>query len=84
MGYVLADKGQTIVRKGGADGQSDDDLLLLELTARAPGLSQEDLQRCFVAARMEYGADALNAIRTGHIRFEERPRQEPEIATDTD
>lgn len=73
LGYILADGGQTIVRKGGADGQSDDDLLLLELIARAPGLSQEDLQRCFVAVRMEYGADALAAIRSGYVRFEEGP-----------
>jgi hypothetical protein len=73
MGFILADKGKRIVRRGGADGQSDDDLLLLELAARAPGLSKEDLQRCFVACRMEYGKDALAAIRSGHVRFDERP-----------
>jgi hypothetical protein len=75
MGYVLADKGKTIVRKGGADGQSDDDLLLLEIVKRAPALSKEDLQSCFVAIRMEYGTDALDAIRSNHIHFEERKPQ---------
>lgn len=73
MGYILGDKGKTIVRKGGSDSQSDDDMLLLEIVKRAPALSKEDLQRCFVALRMEYGADALDAIRTGHVKFEERP-----------
>ncbi len=73
MGYVLSEKGKTITRKGGADGQSDDDMLLLELVKRAPALSQEDLQRCFVALRMEYGTDALDALRSGHVKFEERP-----------
>lgn len=73
MGITLADKGQRIVRRGGADGQTDDDMLLLELTARAPGMSKEDLQRSFVALRMEYGADALDAIRSGFVRFEEVP-----------
>lgn len=73
MGISLADKGQRIVRRGGADGQTDDDMLLLELTARAPGMSKEDLSRCFVALRMEYGVDALDAIRTGHVKFQEVP-----------
>lgn len=75
MGYVLSDKGKTITRKGGANGQSDDDLLILEIVKRAPALSKEDLRQCFIAIRMEYGADALGAIRTGHIHFEERPSQ---------
>lgn len=73
MGYILADKGKRVIRRGGADDQSDDDLLLLELAARAPGLSKEDMQRCFVAIRMEYGKDALAAIRSGHVRFTARP-----------
>lgn len=76
MGIVLADRGKQIVRRGGADALSDDDMLLLELTKRAPGLSKDDLQSCFVALRMEYGADALAAIRTGHVRFEERMRRD--------
>lgn len=74
MGHILSDKGERIVRRGGADGQSDDDMLLLEIAARAPGLSSEELERCFVAIRMEYGDDALDAIRTGHVKFEARPR----------
>lgn len=76
MGYILADKGKTIVRKGGADGQSNDDLLLLEIVKRAPALSQRDLQKCFIAIRMEYGDDALAAITSGAVRFEERPAGE--------
>lgn len=74
MGYILADKGQRIVRRGGEDGLCDSDLLLLELVARAPGLSKADLQKLFVALRMEYGPDALDAIQTGCVKFEERPR----------
>lgn len=73
MGYILSDKGEHITRRGGADDQSDDDMLLLEIVKRAPALSQDDLQRCFIAIRMEYGTDALDAIRSGHVRFEERP-----------
>lgn len=84
MGYILSDKGETIVRRGGADGQSDDDILLLELTAAAPCLSHADLQRCFVALRMEYGTDALAALRSGHVRFEERAkRTDAETITDS-
>lgn len=78
MGYVLADKGKQIVRRGGDDSVDDDELLLIELVSRAPGLSEEDLQRCFVALRMEYGNDALAAIRSGHVKFEERPREVPD------
>lgn len=78
MGYVLADEGEKIVRRGGDDDADDDDILLLELVKRAPGLSKEDLQNCFVALRMEYGDDALDALRTGHVRFEQRPREEPQ------
>lgn len=85
MGYILADKGKRIVRRGGADNYSDDDILLLELTAHAPGLSKEDLQQCFVALRMEYGVDALPALRSGAVKFEERPPRSPEeIANDAD
>lgn len=70
MGIVLNDKGQQIVRRGGADDQSDDDLLLLELIARAPNMSQEAYEQCFVSLRMEYGNDALRAIRSGEVKFE--------------
>lgn len=81
MGYILADKGKNIIRKGGADGQSDDDMLLLELVRRAPALSKEDLERCFIALRMEYGSDALTALSTGYVRFEPTAqRQDIEIA----
>lgn len=76
MGYILAGRGEQIVRRGGADRLSEDDMLLLELTKRAPGLCKEDLQSCFVAMRMEYAGDALAALRTGHVRFQERMRRD--------
>lgn len=77
MGTALNAKGHRIVERGGADGQSDDDLLLLEIVKRAPGMKPEDLKACFVAILTEYGNDALDAIRSGHVRFEERAREEP-------
>lgn len=81
MGYILADKGQRIVRRGGADNQSDDDMLLLELTSRAPGLDRSDLEKLFVALRMEYGPDALDAIQAGHVHFELRQRDPETMGT---
>ena len=72
---VLPEKGARIVARGGADGQSDDDLLLLEIAARAPGMSKDDLALCFVNLRLEYGEDALRAIRTGHVQFAPRKPQ---------
>lgn len=72
MGMKLTPFGQSIIRRGGHDDQSDDDMLLLELMSRAPGMSKEDYQACFVALRLEYGEDALRAIQTGHVVFEER------------
>lgn len=77
MGNVLSERGKRIVRRGGADGQSDDDMLLLEIMAAAPGLSKDDLQKCFVALRMEYGMDARDALRTGHVKFEAVQRGAP-------
>lgn len=68
--------GKRVVQRGGADGYADDDLLLLELIAKAPGLDRSDLERCFVALRMEYGEEALRAIKSGHVAFEERPAGE--------
>ena len=72
---VLTEKGARIVVRGGADGQSDDDMLLLEIAARAPGMSKDDLALCFVNLRIEYGEDALRAIRTGHVQFSPRKPQ---------
>lgn len=72
---VLTEKGRTIVARGGADGASDDDMLLLEIAARAPGMSKDDLALCFVNLRLEYREDALRAIRTGHVKFQERKPQ---------
>ena len=79
-GLKLTPIGENIVRRGGDDLQSDDDMLFLELTKRAPGLSPEDHKRCFIALRVEFGEDALYAIRNGHVHFEEVPagtRPEP-------
>jgi hypothetical protein len=76
MGYVLSDRGHSIVRKGGHDDVSDDDLVILEILKRAPGLSKRDLEACFISIISEYGNDALAAITSGHVRFEERPAGE--------
>lgn len=71
----LTDKGARIISRGGADGLSDDDLLVLEIAERAPGMSREDLLKCFVSCRLEYGEDALRAIQSGHVKFEVRKPQ---------
>lgn len=76
MGFILSDFGNKIVRKGGHDCQDDDGMLILEILKRAPGLSKDDLQTCFVALRTEYGDDALAAITSGHVQFEKRPAGE--------
>lgn len=71
MGYTLSPFGKNIVRRGGHDDASDDDMLLLELMSHAPGMSQEEYKQCFIALRLEYGEDALQAIRSGYVKFEE-------------
>ena len=76
MGIKLNDLGESIVRRGGHDDISDDELVFLELVKRAPGLSQEDYQKLFVALRMQCGEDALYALQNGHVTFEERPAGE--------
>lgn len=73
MGYKLTPFGAGIVRKGGHDDQSPDDMLVLELVQRAPGLSINDMQALFVAVMEEYGEDALAAVRAGCVQFEEMP-----------
>jgi hypothetical protein len=81
-GITLTDFGNRMVRRGGHDDQDDDGMLILEIAKRAPGLSKEDLERCFVAARTEYGEDALHAIRSGHVQFKEvRAGTRPENAS---
>lgn len=72
MGLRLNRFGQSIVSRGGHDDASDDDILLLELMSRAPGMSRSDYEKCFVALRQEFGEDALRAIQNGHVKFEER------------
>lgn len=69
-GYSLTDFGKRIVRRGGHDDVSNDDLLLLELMKLAPGMSKEDYGRCFVALLEQYGEDALAALQSGHVQFE--------------
>jgi hypothetical protein len=69
---VLTEKGRRIVKRGGADGFSDDDMLVLEISKRAPGMPVRDIEAFFVALRLEYGEDALHAIRNGHVKFERR------------
>lgn len=76
MGLKLSPIGQDIVRKGGHDDASNDDMLFIELVARAPGLTKEEYGELFVAIMLEYGEDALFAIRNGYVQFEERPAGE--------
>lgn len=71
----LTPQAQEIVAKGGDDDISDDQMLLMEIAKRAPGMLPDELQRCFIAIRMEYGEESLRAIRTGHVQFEERKPQ---------
>ena len=71
----LTDKGARIVARGGQDGFSDDDMLVLEIAKRAPGASRDDIKAFFIALREEFGEEALRAIRTGHAVFEERKPQ---------
>jgi hypothetical protein len=73
--HVLTGKGAAILKRGGADGMSDDDMLVLEILARVPGASMNDVAAFFVALRTEYGEEALRAIRTGHVQFEKRQPQ---------
>lgn len=69
---VLSEKGRNILARGGADGQTDDDMLVLELVAKMPGLSQQDLALVFVNLRNEYGEDARRALADGHVQIEPR------------
>lgn len=78
-GYTLSPIGQNIDRRGGVDGETDDAALVREIVKRAPGLAREDLESCFIAIMMEYGEDALFAIRKGYVKFEERPGGERTI-----
>lgn len=73
-GMVLTEAGQKIVKAGGADGISDDTMVMLEVISRAPGMPEQDLALCCVNLRMEYGEEALRAIKTGHVKFEKRER----------
>ena len=65
----LGVRGEAILRKGGHDDASDDDMLIMEIAKRAPGLSKDDLEEIFVNARLEYGEDALRAVQSGHMQF---------------
>lgn len=71
-GMVLSEAGKKIVSAGGADGISDDTMVMLEVISRAPGMNEQDLALCCVNLRMEYGEDALLAIKNGHVKFEKR------------
>lgn len=72
---TLTDKGAQIVRRGGADGQSDDDILILEILDKMPGISANDCKSFFVALRLEFGEDARYALKNGHVSFEKRKPQ---------
>lgn len=75
-GCYLTEKGHEIVKRGGHDAIDEDEMLLYEVLHRAPGMPVEELQNAFIAIKMEYGNDALKAIRSGHVQFEKaRPEQ---------
>lgn len=78
MGIILSDKGAKNFKRGGAPADTSDDMLLREIVARAPGMEAEDYQICFVRLMEEYGEDALEAIRTGHVRFEKQSTRDME------
>jgi hypothetical protein len=71
----LTEKGARIISRGGADGVDEEGMIILEILKRAPGMSKADLQTCFVALRMEYGENALEAIQSGHVQIEPRKPQ---------
>lgn len=68
----LTENALSILRRGGSDTTSDDQMVLLEILKRAPGMDAEGLKACFIGLRMEYGDDALRAVRSGHVQFKER------------
>lgn len=72
---VLSEKGRQILARGGADNQSDDDMLVLEIAAKMPGMSQADLAKVFVNLRLEYGEEARRALADGHVQIEARKPQ---------
>jgi hypothetical protein len=69
----LTRKGADILRRGGHDDLSDDDMLVLELAQRMPGESVAGLMQIFIALHEQYGEDALHALKSGHVKIE--PRQ---------
>lgn len=71
----LTENALPILRRGGSDATSDDQMVLLEILKRAPGMDAEGLKTCFIGLRMEYGDDALRAVRSGHVQFEAREAQ---------
>lgn len=69
-GVFLTEEGRRVVERGGADGVSWDTMLILEVLKRAPNMDPDGLQRACMALMEQYGPDALDAIRTGHVQFE--------------
>lgn len=85
VGLKLNAIGEEIVRRGGANGVDDDGMLIHEIAHRAPGLDLDDLEAVFVAIMVEYGEDALFAIRNGYVQFEvERAGVRPAQGEGTD
>ena len=86
-GIILNFAGERIVRRGGDKSldkvdpqEADDAMLSMEIMARAPNMLPEDYQDAFIALRMEYGKDALDAIRKGYVKFEKQStRDMPDI-----
>ena len=66
----LDKRGEEILRKGGHDDASDDDMVIMEIVKRAPGMNADELQRKFVELRLLFGDELLRAIQRGDVYFE--------------
>lgn len=74
----LNDAGRRLVARGGdaqvnPDNPEDDDaMVIMELMSRAPGCTEAQYVDLFVNLRLEYGKNALDALRKGYVEFRER------------
>lgn len=76
MPIVLNHAGRKIFNRGGDKRfdnvdpvEADDSLLIFEIMGRAPNMDPADYEEVFIALRLEYGEDALDAVRSGHVQF---------------
>ena len=87
MGLLLDANGQLIVKRGGDKSlekldplEADDSMLIMAIMAAAPNMHPEAYKQAFIALREEYGENALQAIREGHVQFEKvEPRDRKDV-----